>query len=87
MDRESMIQNLMNTTQMSREQAESAVDQLGNPEQLKQQAAEAGETTAKFGAAAAWWFFITALLSLGAAVWGGHLGFSRRGYYDRPVKT
>ncbi len=87
MDRESMIQNLMNTTQMSREQAESAVDQLGNPEQMKQQAAEAGETTAKFGAAAAWWFFITALLSLGAAVWGGHLGFSRRGYYDRPVRT
>lgn len=87
MDRESMIQNLMNTTQMSREQAESAVDQLGNPEQMKQQAAEAGETTAKFGAAAAWWFFITALLSLGAAVWGGHLGFSRRGYYNRPAGT
>lgn len=86
MDRESKIQNLMNTTQMSREQAEKAVDQLGNPEQLKQQAVEAGETTAKFGAAAAWWFFITALLSLGAAIWGGNLGFSRRGYETRPVR-
>ncbi|MDC4227662.1 MAG: hypothetical protein MPW15_26400 [Candidatus Manganitrophus sp.] len=47
---------------------------------MKQQAAEAAETTAKFGAAAAWWFFITALLSLGAAIWGGNIGFSRRGY-------
>jgi hypothetical protein len=80
MDRESMIQNLMNTTQMSREQAEKAVDQLSSP-QMRQQAAE---TTAKFGAAAAWWFFITALLSLGAAIWGGNLGFSRR-YESRPA--
>lgn len=87
MDRESMIQNLMNTTQMSREQAEKAVDQLAAPGQMKQQAAEAAETTAKLGAAAAWWFFITALLSLGAAIWGGHLGFSRRGYFARPAKT
>lgn len=87
-DRESQIQNLMNTTQMSREQAEKAVDQLGvNPEQMKQQAAQAAETTAKFGAAAAWWFFITALLSLGAAIWGGNMGFSRRGYGSRPVTS
>jgi len=85
MDRESMIQNLMNTTQMSREQAEKAVDQLSNPQQMRQQAAEAAETTAKVGAAAAWWFFITAFLSLGAALWGGNMGFSRRGYGSRPV--
>lgn len=90
MDRESMIQNLMNTTGISREQAEQAVNQLGlggGGQQPMQQAQEAAETTAKFGAAAAWWFFITALLSLGAAIWGGHLGFSRRGYYNRPAGT
>lgn len=88
-DRESKIQNLMSSTGMSREQAEKAFDQLGtNPEQMKQQAAQAAETTAKYGAAAAWWFFITSLLSLGAAIWGGSLGFSRRDYYNpRPART
>lgn len=84
-DRESMIQNLMSTTGISRDQAEKAIDQMSNPEQMKQQAAQAGEKTAKYGAAAAWWFFITSLLSLGAAVWGGSLGFSRRDYYTRPA--
>ncbi len=63
-----------------------SVMQGTDPEQLKQQAQQAGETTAKFGAAAAWWFFITALLSLGAALWGGNMGFSRRGY-ARPART
>ncbi len=86
-DHESMIQNLMSTTGMSRDQAEKAVNQLSNPDQLKQQAAQAAQTTAKYGAAAAWWFFITALLSLGAAVWGGNVGFSRRGYPNRPART
>lgn len=87
-DRESMIQNLMSTTGISRDQAEKAVNQLGaNPEQMKQKVAQAAETTAKYGAAAAWWFFITVLLSLGASIWGGNVGFSRRGYPPRPART
>lgn len=56
-------------------------DQLGmgtNPEQMKEQAKQTAQKGAKYGAAAAWWFFTTAFLSLGAAIWGGHVGFSRR---------
>lgn len=89
-DREQAIQTLMNTANMSREQAEQAVDQLGlgaGPGQIQEQAQQAAETTARVGAAAAWWFFITALLSLGAAVWGGHLGFSKRMQPPRPART
>ncbi|MBI3805469.1 MAG: hypothetical protein HY282_17105 [Nitrospirae bacterium] len=58
-------------------------DQLGlsgtHTEQMKQQAQQAAQKGAKYGAAAAWWFFGTAFLSLGAAIWGGQVGFSRRG--------
>lgn len=81
-DREKAINALTNTG-MSREDAEKAVNQFSNPDQMKEQATEVAGTTAKVGAAAAWWFFITAFLSLGAAIWGGQVGFKNRDY----VKT
>lgn len=71
----------MTTQQQSGEQS-GPMGQM-NPsnmdtQQMKEQAKQAAATTAKYGAAAAWWFFITAFLSLGAAIWGGQVGFKNR---------
>jgi hypothetical protein len=90
-DREQAITTLMGSTNMSREQAEKTADQLGltgqGTEQMKEQAKQAAATTAKYGAAAAWWFVITSLLSLGAAVWGGQVGFKNRNYEYKAART
>jgi|SRR5579863_7499521 len=64
--RERNVAALMQAGNLTREQAERMVDRLP------------AETATKVASAVAWWFFLTALLSLIGGLWAGHLGSTNR---------
>lgn len=85
LDRERITAALAQHTNLSREEAQRAAEQVetqlsGQLSQAQQEIAQAGETAADATAVGAWAFFLYGLLTLAAALFGGTLGAPRERY-------
>jgi hypothetical protein len=85
LDRESITASLAQHTNLSREEAQRAAEQVetqlsGQLSEAQQGIAQAGETAADATAVGAWAFFLYGILTLAAALFGGTLGAPRERY-------
>jgi hypothetical protein len=85
LDRESITASIAQHTNLSREEASRAAEQVetqlqGQLSQAQQRLGEAGETAADATATGAWAFFLYGVLTLAAAMFGGRAGVPRGRY-------
>lgn len=65
---------------------QQAMSALPGAAQAQAAGQEAAETATNVSAAAAWWFFITSLLSMVGGILGGLMGIKSKTKYEKPVR-